>query len=452
MMLLMLACTADEPVHDAVDSGEAEPIDSADTADSVVLTALPQVAEAEDLDPDPAVVHVSLVAGPYTTEVNGTVVEGFAYNEQVPGPLIRARVGDTVVVDFVNQLEAPTTVHWHGLPVPFEMDGVTWVHDAILPGLGFQFRFQVTESGTFWYHPHLDADHQVDLGLYGVLVVDDPAEPVLEHDIVVVWDTWNEDPEADVHTTPDPAEVVWTANGVVQPQLELAAGDRVRMRMINVSNLSYLDLTWPGLRQIGGDQGLIGALAEPASLLLAPGDRAEFELLPTSDFILQTGLHTASGGAASGDPLGLLRVRLPDGQAAPAPAAWPFPGGATPADPGTTDIVYVFSGGGTEDWLINGEVFPEVTVETLALGSDGVVELRNLSATEHPFHLHGQVFEVLSRNGVVPAVYEQADTVNVGIRETVRLLVHADNPGDWMAHCHLLPHAEGGMMTVLRVE
>jgi FtsP/CotA-like multicopper oxidase with cupredoxin domain len=114
--------------------------------------------------------------------------------------------------------------------------------------------------------------------------------------------------------------------------------------------------------------------------------------------------------------------------------------------------VYVFSGGGTEDWLINGEVFPEVTVETLALGSDGVVELRNLSATEHPFHLHGQVFEVLSRNGVVPAVYEQADTVNVGIRETVRLLVHADNPGDWMAHCHLLPHAEGGMMTVLRVE
>lgn len=448
MILLALACV--EPV-DTAGPGEADTAPPADTGDSAA-PLLPQPAPAEDLDPDESVVHVALEASPLSFEVNGRTVEGFAYNGQVPGPLIRAQVGDTVVVDFTNHLDAPTTVHWHGLAVPAAMDGVTWLQDPIQPGLGFRFEFTVTEAGTFWYHPHLDSDHQVDLGLYGVLLVEDPAEPAVEQDLVVVWDAWGEDPEADTHTAPDPSSVVWTANGVVEPRLELAAGERVRLRMLNVANLSYLDLAWPGLRQIAGDQGRLDALAAPENVLLAPGDRAEFELLPTASLTVETALHTASGGAVPGAALPLLQVVLPAEQPAPEAADWPFAGGAVAPDPGTTDAIYVFSGGGGDDWLINGEVYPDVTVQTLALGRSSVVEVRNLSSTEHPFHLHGHAFEVLSQNGEAPAAREVEDTVNVGIRESVRLLVHADNPGDWMAHCHLLPHAEGGMMAVLRVE
>ena len=105
----------------------------------------------------------------------------------------------------------------------------------------------------------------------------------------------------------------------------------------------------------------------------------------------------------------------------------------------------------TDTWRINGEEFPDVTVERVDLGQDVVMELRNLSATEHPFHLHGMRFEVLSRDGVPPAAHTLEDTVNLGLHETVRVRVLADNEGFWMTHCHILPHADGGMMTVLQV-
>ena len=102
--------------------------------------------------------------------------------------------------------------------------------------------------------------------------------------------------------------------------------------------------------------------------------------------------------------------------------------------------------------MIDGERFPKVTIRSVPLGSEPILELRNLSPTEHTFHLHGLTFEVLSVNGAAPPRYTLEDTLNLKIRDLVRLKVHADNPGDWMAHCHSLPHAEEGMMTVLRVE
>ena len=80
-----------------------------------------------------------------------------------------------------------------------------------------------------------------------------------------------------------------------------------------------------------------------------------------------------------------------------------------------------------------------------------VIEIRNSSPTEHPFHLHGHAFEVLSIDGVQSESFTLEDTVNVPVRSRVRLRLVADNPGDWMAHCHILDHADRGMMTVLRV-
>ena len=90
--------------------------------------------------------------------------------------------------------------------------------------------------------------------------------------------------------------------------------------------------------------------------------------------------------------------------------------------------------------------------ETLALGQEAIFEVRNLSPTEHPYHLHGMHFEVLSVNGVPPAQRTIEDNFNVRIYESLRLRVVANNPGWWMSHCHILPHAEGGMMSVVQVE
>ena len=123
-----------------------------------------------------------------------------------------------------------------------------------------------------------------------------------------------------------------------------------------------------------------------------------------------------------------------------------------PSADGAPDIVYVFQGDDTSGvWMINGEVFPDITIHQLPLGQDAIIEIRNMSAVEHPFHLHGFHFEVLSVNDE-PSLHRRIeDTLNIRIRDRVRLKIDVNNPGYWMTHCHILPHAYGGMMTVLHV-
>ena len=143
----------------------------------------------------------------------------------------------------------------------------------------------------------------------------------------------------------------------------------------------------------------------------------------------------------------------PQGSGEPTLPAWDLDGALPSPDPGTTDLLFTLQGDPeTQEWMINGEQFPYITVPALALDTEAVIEVRNLSAAEHPFHLHGHAFEVLSVDGTPPTWKTVEDTWNVRIRETVRLRWVADNPGDWMAHCHILPHLHGGMMTVITVQ
>ena len=436
-------------------------------------TGLTSPKEAQDLDPDPDVVHVQLRAAHYDHVMDGMLHHGYAYDEQIPGPTLRAKVGDELVVDFQNGLEAETTIHWHGLRAPYEMDGVTWQHDPIAPGTTFTYHFKLDRAGTFWYHPHFDSAAQVDAGLYGFLVVESPDDPKADRELLVALDVMDE-PTGDggmghnhnrsadggmdmdgghMGGHPAPGAVAWMANSQHDATAELRGGESVRVRLLNASNESYLDLSGAWLRQIGSDQGLLPALAQPERLLLAPGDRAELEwLVGSAGFDLTTAPYSLAGGAALGDPAPLFHVAVKDGAAAPPPLAWPFDGAAPTPDPGTTDVLYTLTGDAHHgDWRINGEQFPDVTIEELALDQDAVIELRNVSATEHPFHLHGNFFEVLATNGEPPAARSIEDTVNLAVRDVVRLRLVADNPGDWMAHCHILPHADQGMLTLLRV-
>jgi FtsP/CotA-like multicopper oxidase with cupredoxin domain len=294
---------------------------------------------------------------------------------------------------------------------------------------------------------------QVDGGLYGAFIVEDPSDPVVDRELVVVFDAWAEHSEADDdhHALTDPSATLWTVNGLVDPIFPAAAGERIRVRMINASNQSYLALKWPEIRLIGGDQGLYGAPEAPTQIVLAPGDRAEAEWTPSESFDVDTAMWVASGGEALGEDRRLFTVEVEPGAAA-TPTEWPAGDTAPSPDPAYTDLTYTFQGGGEGAWLINGEAWPDVTVHTLPLDADTIVEVRNLSATNHPFHLHGQRFEVLSVDDVPLAARRIEDTVDVGIRQRVRLRVHADNPGEWLLHCHLLGHEEGGMMTRVRVE
>ena len=405
--------------------------------------------DAEDTEPAPDVVSVQLRAA---------VQQGddfrYAYNGLNPGPVIRARVGDTLVVTLTNGLDAPTTLHWHGLAVPWEMDGVTWMAEPVGPGEERVYTFPVQRPGTFWYHPHFDTERQVDAGLYGMLIVEDPADPPAP-ELLLVFDTAAE------HRDPFPRHghgratraPRWLVNGQPTPATWSGdAGENNRVRVLNASNVGYLAVEWPGLYQIAGKQGLLPAPRSPERVVLAPGQRAEFEWRLAERFTVSTAPYSLNGGAAHGEPLPLLDVEI-DGEApAPEALAWPFDGTAPSADVPHTDLLYALAGSDrTGDWRINGERFPDVTVHEVDHGAEVVFEVRNLSPTEHPFHLHGHHFEVLSVNGEPPRDRTIADTWNLRIRDTLRARFIADNPGDWMAHCHLLPHVGEGMMTVVRV-
>ncbi|MEZ4464346.1 MAG: multicopper oxidase family protein [bacterium] len=423
----------------------------------VAPLALP--APAPDLDPAPDAVRVRL-----TAERTSEAPLRYAYNGQRPGPVIRANVGDRLTVELTNGLPAPTTIHWHGVQVPWAMDGVPWMSAPVPAGGQFTYEFNLLHPGTFWYHPHFDTEKQVDAGLYGLLIVDDPAEPAADDEVLLVFDADDEHrPATDDLPDGDPGRPAhghggraahWTVNGEPGPvQWTGRGGQRVRVRMLNASNTGYLALTWPGLRQIAGDQGLLPAPQTPDVVVLAPGDRAEFEwLLGREGFTLDRLPWSLNGGRTYAEAEPLVDVVVEAPADAPAPLALPYPGGAPSADPPYSDLIYTFSGSDrTGIWLINGERFPDVTIDSVAVGQRPVLEIRNVSASHHPFHIHGMRFEILSIDGAPPPYRRVEDTIDVGIRQRVRVQLWPDEPGDWMAHCHLLPHADDGMMTVLRV-
>lgn len=404
-------------------------------------------ALAEDLDPDPHHLQVRLVA---EQAEDGS----YAYSGQRPGPTLRAKVGDRVTVELVNRLDSPTTIHWHGVGVPNDMDGVPWVNGTVAPQSSFTYRFTVQAAGTFWYHPHFDTAHQVDRGLYGAFIVEEPSPPPLEERILILDDP--DEPDASAPHGHGKLARTWLLNGDPAPAvLTSTRGARYRLRLINASNAAYLQLEPEGLEVavVAGDQGVDGG-PRPLPLLLGPGDRAELDVATSTGGCLRTRPYSLNGGGVPWKPAqDLVRFEVQAPSPPPPAPSWPFSHEQPGPAPRSADIVWTFIGSDRSGhWSIDGQRFPDITPARWALDAPLVIEVRNMSPTEHPFHLHGFPFEVASRNGVQPEYMQVEDTLNVGIRERVRLRVHPDRPGDWMAHCHILPHAEDGMMTVLRIE
>src|SRR5205814_578587 len=155
----------------------------------------------------------------------GQSVRGFGFNGKVPGPLIEAEIGDTVQVRLTNDLPQSTTIHWHGLRVPADMDGTEAVQAPVEPGRTFEYRFVVPDAGTFWYHSHVNETEQLERGLYGALIVRDPGEPSFDAERVLLLDDLKLDPDGDVAAFGDEHEHhagregdVRLVNGQQEPQ------------------------------------------------------------------------------------------------------------------------------------------------------------------------------------------------------------------------------------------
>src|SRR5687767_13895200 len=200
----------------------------------------------------------------------GKLIKAWGFNNQVPGPVLKASKGDTIVVNVINDLQQPTIIHWHGIRLPAQMDGTGEVQNPIQPGEEFEYRFVVPDAGTFWYHSHFNETVQVEKGMYGALVVKDENDPVLDEEKVIMID--------DMKLRPDQRfkQPSWflprfierhdgregdtlLINGKRDSELEMNAGQIERWRIINSSSARYFRLYFEGrpFKIIGTDGGLI---------------------------------------------------------------------------------------------------------------------------------------------------------------------------------------------------
>jgi FtsP/CotA-like multicopper oxidase with cupredoxin domain len=199
--------------------------------------------------------HVTLTPGKARLNLVGAPhpdTEVWSYNASVPGPLLRARQGSRLTVSVRNRLAEPTTVHWHGIRVPNAMDGVPYVTQSpIAPGAAFTYDIPLEDAGTFWYHPHFNSNVQVGRGLAGALIVDEPAPPRVDRDLLWVLDDWRLDRQAAIaanfahpHDLTHAGRIGNTAtlNGKVRETVGVRAGERLRIRLVNVANARVFGL------------------------------------------------------------------------------------------------------------------------------------------------------------------------------------------------------------------
>jgi FtsP/CotA-like multicopper oxidase with cupredoxin domain len=403
--------------------------------------------------------------------LDGRALAVWAYNGQVPGPILHATVGERVRVRFTNRLPEPTTVHWHGVRVPNAMDGVPGLtQEPVAPGESFVYEFVPKDAGTFWFHPHLRSPEQVERGLFGVLVVDEAAPPPFSRDVVWVLDDWRLGADGAI----DPQFVtphdlmhdgrwgnVVTVNGQLNETLSVRPGERFRLRLVDTANGRVFrpDFSALDAHVIAVDGMTTARPLDPAGFELAPGNRLDLDItIPRDrggqqirivDRFLNANPISLGWIRVEGDP-----VTTPDFPS-PAHAQVPAWKDAATLDP-TLQFELNAERGGPYGiaWTLNGIAATDHAHHQggrLALGRFAHVRFVNASYRLHPMHVHGMFFKVLARNGTPVDEPFFRDTTLVHAKETVDIGLVPLDPGRWMLHCHILEHAEAGMMTSLEV-
>ena len=415
-----------------------------------------------------------LIAAPLDLElVPGHLTPAWAYGGRAPGFELRCRQGDLLRVRFINKLEVPTTIHWHGIRLPLEMDGVPYVSQLpVLPGEYFDYRFITPDAGNFWYHPHLSSSEQLGRGLVGPLIVEEREPTGFLHERTLSLKSWHVDEQGAFTAFSLPREAarggtpgrLSTVSGVHLPTLDLPAGQVVRLRVLNLDNtLTYrLNLPEAEARLYALDGNPIEPRPLGKEYWLGPGMRLDLALrvpeagrelaLRNGPLRLATLRSVAADGAAARDwPPALPANPVAEPDLANAETLkFNFEWSAALVDAGT-------QAGGFKYWQINGQAWDiddkscaDRPIAKLQLGRSYIFELRNMAQYQHPIHLHGLTFKVLAsdRKPIIPYF---TDTYLLGKNERARIALVADNPGIWMFHCHVIDHMETGLMAAIEV-
>ena len=421
------------------------------------------------------------------------------YNGEVM-PVLRLRRGQPAELRLENGLpDEHTTIHWHGLRIPHGMDGVPYItQPPVEPGESFTYRFAPPDAGTFFFHPHCNTVEQLGRGLAGVLIVEDAAEPAFDADLVLAYKDWRLNPDGSLGpfltlkgaAGPGTYGSLHSVNGLplkgeVAPDFAVPAGGDLRLRLLNLDVTRLLDLY-----VVGADAWLIATdgMALPplplsalpyAAWRLGPAMRADLALRMPAEAGAVVELRNLRGTRP--DLIARLTAIGPTLERPPfVPPALPGPHLPEPRLDGAPVVPMAFETVATRSppppelaglpfaddlclaprtlWAINGRTWPEQghahppqPLAALRQGRSYILELDNRSKQSHPIHLHGHSFKVLSSSTDPDLPVHWADTTLVGPGERRRIALVADNPGDWMFHCHIIEHQETGMMGLVRV-
>lgn len=456
---------------------------------------------------------------------NGVIVPVWTFNGSSPGPEIRVKKGEKVKVTLKNELSAPVSIHWHGYPVPNNMDGIPGVtQDAVEPGKSFTYEFEANVPGTYWYHSHQDSVNQLDRGLYGALIVEDTKEKY-DKDYTLMLDEWvtdkeemnkqlkemtkgqignkskgneneekNDDKNGMAHSGMDMGSDqkdsgnmagmdhgnmkmeghdmsmydLFTINGksgdLVVP-LKVHKGDKVRLRLVNAGYLSH------DTHVHGHDIKVIATDGQPINdpkvikdkvISIAPGERYDIEFTANKTGKWYVEDHSKNKGAKGMkavieyDGSKEMKDKADEKEKLPKVDIMKYGTKKLGSFPLNQEYTATYNmdlntqmNGNEMVYTINGKVFPDIDPIQVKKGDLVKVKLVNRSKMDdHPMHLHGHFFQVLSKDGKpIEGSPIVKDTLNLRPGEEYEVAFVADNPGEWMFHCHDLHHASAGMVT-----
>ena len=425
--------------------------------------------------------EIELTANPARVSLVGEShppTDVWSYENRIPGPEIRVRQGERVRIAVNNRLSEETTVHWHGIRAPNAMDGVPGLtQPPIKPGEQFVYEFTPPDAGTFWYHPHADSLRQLGRGMAGALIVEEPEPIAVDREILWVISDWRLTSDAQIASgfgnmmeagMAGRVGNTVTVNGAIIDEVPVRAGERIRLRLVNCALARIMALRFEGHRPVV--IAIDGQPCEPHEadrLLLGPAMRIDVMLdmqgEPRKRYRVIDDYYDGLSywlTQLAYDDKPPLRARPPE-----APLLLPRNPLSEPVLANAERHELKLQGGMmsmqgmslSATWGINGTSMTGdghagmPPLLTLKRGRSYLLSIRNETAWWHPMHLHGLVFRVLSRNGSPVPHRQWADTVLIPRRESVDIAFVADNPGDWMLHCHVTDHQVSGMMTVLRV-
>lgn len=434
----------------------------------------------------PAVREYDLVAREADVPVgDGRSWRTWTYNGQVPGPEIRAREGERLRITLENRLTQPTTIHWHGLPVPNRMDGVPGVtQDPVPPGGRFTYDFIAGPAGTYFYHSHVGL--QIDRGLQGALVIEPAgANSPADREHTLLLDDWLTITPEDAYAAmagssgggmmggmpgmgsgSEPPYAGYLVNGQVTegaPPIRVAAGDRLRLRLVNAASATTFRVGLTGHRlQVTHADGQPVRPVEVDTLVIGMGER--YDVLVDAG---NPGAWALVAGPVDSVVPGVITPFLYASESGPGPrpAVWPTDlrrgrtlgyadllprDTVTPAGETPRNIRLTLGGSmmGGALWTINGQRYPNADPIGIREGERIRLQFTNATMVRHPMHLHGHFFRLVDRAGHASGAIK--DTVIVEpMTGAVEVEFLAENPGSWLLHCHHAYHMEAGMARVV---